>query len=139
MNFLTVIEDKWQAFCKNTEPARKKCGRVFRKIGKTLKTIWAYVYKLRAAILALPVTIGAIWLACMNMAKLPDSVGINLLSNGEFSMMVPKIVAVFGPLGVTALCVFLMIGSRKTLYPWMISLFTLVLPLLIYVTNVYPA
>lgn len=139
MNFLTVIEDKWQTFCKNTEPARKKCGKAFRKTGKTLKTVWAYIYRLRAAILAVPVAVGAICLAFMNMAKLPDSVGINLLANGEYSLMVPKLVAVLGPLGVTALCVFLMVGARKTLYPWLISLFTLVLPLLIYVTNVYPA
>lgn len=139
MNFLTMIEDKWQTFCKNTEPARKKCGSVFRQIGKTLKVIWSYIYRLRVVILAIPVAVGAIWLALMNMSKLPENVGINLLANGEFSMMVPKLVAVLGPLGVTALCIFLMIGARKTLYPWMISLFSLVLPLLIYVTNVYPA
>jgi hypothetical protein len=75
----------------------------------------------------------------MNMTKLPDSVGINLLADGSFSLMIPKIAAVLGPLGVTALCVFLMLGAKKTMYPWLISLFTLVLPVLIYVTNVYPA
>jgi hypothetical protein len=139
MNFLTVIEDKWQTFCKNTEPARKKCSSVFRKTGRTLNTVWAYVYRLRAVILAVPVAVGAIWLACMNMTKLPDSVGINLLADGSFSLMIPKIAAVLGPLGVTALCVFLMLGAKKTMYPWLISLFTLVLPVLIYVTNVYPA
>jgi hypothetical protein len=139
MNFLTVIEDKWQAFCKNTAPAREKFADTCRKIGKTLKTIWSYIYRLRVAILAVPVAVGAVYLAVTNMAKLPDSVGINLLENGEFSMMVPKLVAVLGPLGVTALSIILMIGARKTLYPWLISLFTLVLPILIYVTNVYPA
>lgn len=139
MNFFTMIEEKWQTFCRNTKPAREKCGRILRKIGKVLKSIWVYVYRLRAVLLAVPVAIGAIWLAVMNMSKLPDSVGINLLSNGEFSVMVSKGVAVFVPLGVTALCVFLMLGARKTLYPWLISLFSLVLPLLILVTNIYPA
>jgi len=139
MNFLTVIEDKWQAFCKNTAPAREKIGNTSRKIGKTLKTVWSYIYRLRVAILAAPVVVGAVCLAVTNMAKLPDNVGINLLANGEFSVMVPKVVAVLGPLGVTALSIILMIGARKTLYPWLISLFTLVLPILIYVTNVYPA
>ena len=63
MNFLNMIEEKWQAFCENTKPAREKCGRFLRKTGKVLKIIWAYVYKLRAALLAVPVAIGAIWLA----------------------------------------------------------------------------
>lgn len=139
MNFLTVVKEKWKTFCTKTKPARKKCGGALRKTGKTLKIIWGYVYRLRAVILAVPVAVGAICLALMNMARLPDQVGINLLSNGEFSLMVPKIVAVLGPLGVTALCVLLMMGAKKTLYPWIISLFTLALPLLIYVTNVYPA
>lgn len=139
MNLFATIEDKWLAFCRNTKPAREKFSKILRKTGRILKTIWAYVYKLRAAILAVPVAIGAICLAFMNMSQLPDSVGINLLSNGEFSMMVSRELAVFCPLAVTALCVVLTLSSRKTLYPWMISLFTLVLPLLIYVTNVYPA
>ena len=139
MNFLVTIEEKWQTFCENTAPTREKIGSVCRKIGKTLKTVWSYIYKLRAAILAVPVAVGAICLAVMNLVKLPGSVGINLLSNGEFSMMVPKIVAVLGPRGVTAFCILLMIGAKKTLYPWLISLFSLVLPVLIYVTNVYPA
>ena len=139
MNFLNMIEEKWKAFCENTKPAREKCGRFLRKTGKVLKIIWAYVYKLRAALLAVPVAIGAIWLAVMNLSKLPNRVGINLLANGEFSMMVSKGVAVFVPLGVTTLCLVLMLGARKPLYPWLISLFSLVLPLLILVTNIYPA
>lgn len=139
MEFFTMIEQKWQEFCKKTEPARKKTGEVLGKIGRVLKTIWAYVYKLRALLLAAPVIIGAVILACINLTSLPDSVGINLLESGEFSMMVDRLVAVLVPLGVTGFCVILTIGSRKTLYPWLISLFSLALPLLIYVTNVYPA
>lgn len=139
MNILTTIEEKWQAFCEKTKPARKKFGKIMRKTWKVIKTVWSYMYKLRSVILAVPVAIGAIWLAAMNMAQLPDSVGINLLSNGEFSMMVSKGTAVIVPLCITVLSIFLTLGARKTLYPWMISLFTLVLPLLIYVTNVYPA
>jgi len=29
--------------------------------------------------------------------------------------------------------------SRRTIYPWIISIFTLVLPILIWITNVFPA
>lgn len=139
MEFFTMVEEKWQAFCKKTEPARKKCAGVLRKIGRVLKTIWAYVYKLRGLLLAIPVIVGAVILACINMTKLPESVGINLLSTGEFSMMVNRGIAVLVPLGVTGLCVILTLGARKPLYPWLISLFSLALPVLIYVINVYPA
>lgn len=139
MNFFATIEDKWQAFCKKTQPARKKCRDITYKTGRFLRITWAYIYKLRGVLLAVPVAIGAIWLACMNLAKLPDSVGINLLSNGDFSMMVPKVAAVFGPLAVTVLCIVLTLCSRKPLYPWLVSLFTLALPILILVTNIYPA
>lgn len=139
MDFFAMIEEKWQELCQMTEPARKKCGEVVRKVGKVLKTIWAYVYKLRGLLLAIPVIFGAVVLACLNWRLLPAEVGINLLSNGEFSMMVSRGTAVFVPLGITGFSIVLTLGSRKTLYPWMISLFTLVLPVLIYVTNMYPS
>ena len=47
--------------------------------------------------------------------------------------------AVMIPLGITGGCVVLTLCSRKPLYPWLISVFSLVLPLLIYVINMYPA
>lgn len=139
MEFFAMIEQKWQELCKKTEPARKKCAQVLRKIGKVIKTIWSYVYKLRGLLLAIPVIFGAVVLACLNWSLLPDSVGINLLSNGEFSMMVGRGTAVLVPLGITGFSIILTLGSRKTLYPWLISLFTLAIPVLIYVTNVYPS
>jgi hypothetical protein len=72
------------------------------------------------------------------MARLPDSVGIWLLTNGEYYMLVPRELAVIAPVAVTALCVLLVLCSKKALYPWLISIFTLVLPALIYYTNIYP-
>lgn len=53
--------------------------------------------------------------------------------------MVTRNYAVFGPLGVTIFCLILMFCSRKPLFPWVVSIFTLVLPVLIWLTNVYPA
>lgn len=139
MNIFTTIEEKWQDLCKKTAPTRKKWRKALKKTGKALKSAWTFVYRLRAVFLAVPVAVGAIWLACINAAKLPESVGINLLASGEFSMMVSRGVAVLVPLAITAFCVLLTLGSRKTLYPWMISLFSLALPVLIYVTNLFPA
>ena len=46
--------------------------------------------------------------------------------------------AVMGPLGLTAACLLLMFCSRKAMYPWAISIFTLALPVLLLLSNVYP-
>lgn len=112
---------------------------VLNRIWSVIKEIGSWIYKLRSVILAIPVAIGAIYLAIRNMAVLPEEVGINLLETGEYAMTVGRGVAVMGPLAVTALSLLLMFCSRKTLYPWLISLFTLALPILLWVINVFPA
>ena len=101
------------------------------------KAFWKWVYRLRSVILAIPVAFGAVVLAIMNQAKLPAQVGINLQANGEYAQMVGKGVAVLGPLAVTAVCLLMMFCSRKVLYPWLISLFSLALPLVILLTNAF--
>ena len=40
---------------------------------------------------------------------------------------------------LTAVCLLLMFISKKVLYPWLISIFSLVLPILILITNIFPA
>jgi len=103
-----------------------------------LISAWKWMYKLRSVILAAPVAVGAVILAIHNQAKLPDAVGINIQANGEYAQMLSKSVAVLGPLAVTAVCLLMVFCSKKVLYPWLISLFSLVLPLLIYITNIFP-
>lgn len=102
-----------------------------------LKSFWKWAYRLRSVILAIPVAFGAVVLAIVNQATLPAQVGINLQANGEYAQMVGKAVAVFGPLAVTAVCLLMMFCSRKVLYPWLISLFSLALPLVILLTNAF--
>lgn len=103
-----------------------------------LRSVWKWVFRLRSVILAIPVAAGAVILAIFNQANLPDSVGINLQASGEYAQMIGKGVAVLGPVAVTAVCLLMMFCSRKVLYPWLISLFSLALPLLIYFTNTFP-
>ena len=117
-----------------SEKKEKKEGAAMN----TLKSIWKWVYRLRSVILAIPVAVGAVALALHNQAKLPDAVGINIQASVEYAEMVVKSVAVLGPLAVTAVCLLMVFCSRKVLYPWLISLFSLALPLLIYITNVFP-
>ena len=103
-----------------------------------LKAFWKWAYRLRSVILAIPVAAGAVILAIHNQAKLPSAVGVNIQASGEYAQMVSKSVAVLGPLAVTAVCLLMVFCSRKVLYPWLISLFSLALPILIYITNVFP-
>ena len=97
------------------------------------------LFRLRKLVLAAPVVYAAVKLALYNKANLPEQVGINLQSSGEFAQMITRDVAVMGPLGLTAACLLLMFCSRKAMYPWAVSVFTLVLPVLILLTNLYPA
>ncbi len=114
-------------------------GTTWKKIQSLISFLGAVLFRLRKPVLAAPVVYWALKLAAYNRQNLPEQVGINLLSTGEFAQMIERDMAVMGPLGLTAACLLLMFCSRKAMYPWAISVFTLVLPLLILVTNLYPA
>lgn len=139
MGVFTGLGEKWDRFCDKTRPFREGTGKVMGGTGRVLKVTGSYLFRLRAVLMAVPVAVVAIMLAMKNMERLPESVGLMIQTNGEFAMLVPKTMAVFGPLGVTALCILLTLCSKKTVFPWLISVFTLVLPVLIWFTNVYPA
>ena len=128
---------KKQESSKNTQ-TREKVLAYARKAWVVLQNIWQWVYKLRSVVLAIPVIVGAVILAQENMEKLPALVGINMQASGEYAMMIERNVAVGVPLLVTAACLLMMFISRRVLYPWLISLFSLVLPLLLWLTNVVP-
>ena len=112
---------------------------VVQKVGNVIYQIGLWIYRLRAILLAIPVIIWALQLARINYELLPDMVGLCLQASGEFTYLVAKEVAVYGPLAVTALCLLMVALSKKTIYPWIISIFSLALPLLILMTNVFPA
>ena len=124
-------------FSETVKTAYGKVRIVCGRIGEVIGQICRWIYRLRKLIMAIPVIYLAIRSAVANMERLPEYVGLNLQSSGEFAMMVTRGYAVFGPLCVTAFCLLLMFCSRKTLFPWIISIFTLALPYLIYLTNLY--
>ncbi len=105
---------------------------------KVVKNIGGYVFKCRAILISLPVLLVALAQAAQNSARLPEHVGINLLANGEYAKMVSRTGAVLTPLLITIGCIVLTCCSKRTLFPWLISIFSLVLPLLIWLTNIYP-
>ena len=114
-----------------------KISFVFGKIEEVIGVICRCIFKLRKIFMAIPVVYLALKIASANMEQLPEAVGLNLQSTGEFALMVTREYAVYGPLGITAFCLILMFFSRKALFPWVISIFSLVLPYLIYFTNYY--
>ena len=108
-------------------------------VNRVINMIGMIFYRLRKIVLAVPVVYYALKLAAYNGEHLPEQVGLNLQASGEFAMTIARGMAVMGPLALTLACLFLMFCSRKALYPWAISVFTLALPVLLLVSNLYPA
>lgn len=109
--------------------------------GSMFKIICIWVYKLRSVFLAIPVAFAAIIMAIQNMTRLPETV--NLYFPGENILTanlteLSREAAVFGPLLVTVVCLVMMFLSRRVTFPWLISLFTLILPPFIYFITVFP-
>lgn len=114
-------------------------GSVYSKIKHVIGILIMCIYRLRSVFLAVPVVYYALKLAAYNSKHLPEEVGINLLSTGEFAVNISREMAVMSPLVVTGACLVLMATSRKALYPWAVSIFTLILPILLLISNLYPA
>lgn len=121
------FKKEWKAVFDPNKPF----NQVFRSVCK-------WVYKLRSIVLAIPVAVTAVILAVRNMAVLPAKVGFDLQATGEFTYLVGKTTAVMGPLAVTAICLLLMFCSKRVVYPWLVSLFSLALPVVILLVNTFP-
>ena len=108
------------------------------KTGDMMGLIGLWVWRLRKFVMAIPVVWLALYFARMNYSLLPPMVGIDLLTTGEYARMITREAAVYGPLAVTAVCLLMMFLSRRTFYPWLIALFSIALPVLILITNIFP-
>lgn len=126
-----ILADIKQEDTPNRSGWERFCGIV----KKTCK----WIFRLRSVILSLPVALATVYLAFYNTVHLPRLVGVNLLPSGAYSIMVDRSIAVIAPVALTALCLLMVLGSRRVLYPWLISLFSLVVPVLILFTNVFPS
>ena len=115
-----------------------KAKAVVGKVNRVINLIGLWLFRLRKFVLAAPVVYYALKLASYNQAHLPEQVGINLQSTGEFAQYISRNMAVMGPLALTGGCLVLMFCSRKAMYSWAISIFTLALPLLLLLSNAYP-
>ena len=139
---MSQFKDKWNALFQKAEGDPELQGdsrSPIEKVGHILHKIGLWIYRLRGLILSIPVVIAALKLARVNYELLPDSVGLDLQTTGEYAYIVTKEVADYGPLAVTALCLLMVLMSRKTAYPWLISVFSLLIPLIILMINVFPS
>lgn len=123
----------------NSQTGWQKTKAVLKKISDIIDIILTVIYRLRKVFMAIPVVYCAVKLAQYNMENLPSVVGVNMQANGAFTEMLSREVAVMGPLAVTGFCLVMMFFSRKAIYPWAISIFTLILPVILLISNRYPA
>lgn len=109
------------------------------KADRIIDLVGTWIFRLRKIVMAAPVIYYAIKLAAYNGAHLPEQVGIDLQVNGAFAHTISRQLAVMGPLALTGACLVFMFCSRRAMYSWAVSIFTLVLPILLLVSNLYPA
>ena len=139
MGKLKELTAGWNQVQDDVKDSLNSTDSVYTKIKKVVGILIMVIYRLRSVFLAIPVVYYALKLAAYNGKHLPEEAGLNLLSTGEFAMTVSREMAVMGPLALTGACLVLMMASRKALYPWAVSIFTLILPILLLVSNLYPA
>ena len=136
MGVFDVIREKRQDFSKSN--GGKKVKKFFRKVWKNVKKIAAKIFHYRAVFLALIVVACSLTMAAVSMFLLPAQVGIDLQIDGSYTFMLPKLLAVLFPVLITLISLVFVLISKRTLYPWLISLFTLALPAVILLTNIFP-
>ena len=129
----------WQSFMDRIQIGLSYLRIFFVKTAQILEKVIGVIFRLKKILAAIPVAGGAIYLAFYNMSKLPKVVGIDLLENGSFTYQIPMGIAVFAPLVITGLCLLLMFCSRRILTPWIVSVISLLIPVVILVTNIFPA
>ena len=135
MNQFQQWIEKLKTSWSNSQEFRDKSGEATGKFLRVVRIIWSWIYRLRSVILGLPVAIYAVVQAVQNMSQLPEVVGIGLQADGGYALLLNRPVAAFGPLAVTAVCLLMMFCSRKVFYPWLVSLFSLLLPAVILYSN----
>ncbi len=116
----------------------EKCKAIVSKGNDIINLIGVWLFRLRKFVMAAPVVYYALKLYSYNSQHLPEQVGIDLQATGEFAQTISRQMAVMGPLGLTLACLLLMFCSKKAMYPWAISIFTLALPILLLLSNAYP-
>ena len=100
------------------------------------------VYKFRSLFMAIPVVACSINLALVSAAKLPSKLMLSIPAVQERELVLKlvemdKTTAIFVPVLITAVCLLLMFCSRRQLFPWLISIFSLILPVTLIMAGMF--
>lgn len=140
--------DKVSTFCK---PVTDKIKKLWHKSAPVRGKIVAFctatgkwTYRLRSIVMSIPVAAVAVILAVRNMAVLPSAVplGFPSVKNGVLlfgEVMIVKSLAVFAPLLLTAFCLLMVLLSKRPTFPWLVSIFSLFVPIFLGIAAVLPA
>lgn len=128
-----------RSFLQWIEFGLEKFGEGICNIGAFLVKKRRWGFELRKVILALPVVAAMLALAAECRRRLPEMVGINLMENGDFQRLIGRETAITATIVITSACLVFMFLSKKTVYPWLVSLMSLLLPILLIITNIFPA
>jgi len=120
-----------------TQVADVKNAGVWQTIKKVFRIIGMVLFRLRKIFMAIPVVYAALQLAEYCRENLPEMVGLDIQASGEFAHLVEREQAIEGCLIITGACLVLMLFSRRSVYPWIISIFTLILPVLLLMVNYF--
>ena len=131
--------EKLQPFFQKTGEVFAVIGAVFAAIGRFFGKVGKVIYWIRKILLAIPVVIGALHTVQYVQERLPERVGLLIQESGAYTYVLSRDVAINGCLVITAACLLLMFISRRTIYPWLISIFSLILPVALLITNIFPA
>ena len=106
----------------------------------TVYSVGKWTFSLRSLVLAIPVAAAAIFLAVRNSVALPAAVSLDIANIQEGRLIfqtvtVDRGLAVVVPLVITLLCLVLTFCSKRVVYPWLISIFSLVLPVALLLIN----
>lgn len=113
----------------------QKLKAFFAQVWFVLKLTVKWGYQLRSLVLSIPVFVCAAALAIRNAQLLP--VYVTAVSIGQNNYLITRGVAVLVPLALTCICIVLMLCSKKMLYPWLISVLSLVLPWVIWLASTF--
>lgn len=132
-------EKKQSAFVTKWKDGVKKFRSVTDPIDRVMATIGKVLFHMRKIFLTVPVVLLAMEVFRYAKENLPQEVGLLLQENGQFKYLLDRNTAMSCCLAVTGACLLLMYMSRKTIYPWLITVFSLILPLFLIVSNIFPA
>lgn len=139
MNLIDKAMEIWSMTLEKMQPFMVPVSKFMCELWDSFKVVGRFLYKLRKVFLAVPVAWTAVYLALYNLEHLPTVVGLDLQNSGDFGIQVVKELAILGPIALTAFCLLLMFISRRTLTPWLVSIFSLMLPVIILFTNIFPS